>query len=343
MAQNGRKPTVLVTGGAGYIGSHTVLALLDAGYPTVVIDNLVTGFRWAVPKAATFVHGDIADQPLVSATIADHGISAVVHFAGSIVVPESVVDPLKYYRNNTAASRSLIDAAVTSGVPHFIFSSTAAVYGTPERLPVHEDDPKAPINPYGRSKLMTEMMLADVAAAHPLNYCVLRYFNVAGADPAGRSGQSTAAATHLIKVATEAALGKRDQVGVFGTDFDTEDGTGVRDYIHVSDLADAHVLALEALIANPAESYTFNCGYGHGYSVAQVLDSVDRVAQLTNRVAGTTIRRVMEPRRAGDPAALVADSAAIKRRLGWTPKHDDLDRIVRNAMDWEANLDARRG
>jgi UDP-glucose 4-epimerase len=326
---------VLVTGGAGYIGSHAVLALLDAGWPVVVIDNLVTGFRWAVPDAASFVEGDVGDETLVGKTIADHGIGAILHFAGSIVVPESVTDPLKYYRNNTANSRALLAAAVAGGVRHFIFSSTAATYGIPETVPVSEDMPKQPINPYGMSKLMTEAMLADVAAAHPINYCALRYFNVAGADPQGRSGQSTAGATHLIKVAVEAAIGKRDGVAVFGTDYATPDGTGVRDYIHVTDLAAAHVEALEALIAEPTRSHIMNCGYGRGFSVMEVLDAVDRITNLT-------IPRRIEPRRAGDPDALVADNSRILATLPWRPRFDDLDVIVAHALAWERSL-AERG
>src|ERR687894_720455 len=297
MTNDRSKPAVLVTGGAGYIGSHAVLALLDAGWPVVVIDNLVTGFRWAVPEGAVFAQGDIADQALVARLIEEHGIAAIIHFAGSIVVPESVENPLKYYENNTVKSRSLIESAVKGGVSHFIFSSTAATYGIPEKVPVTEDARTQPINPYGWSKLMTEQMLADTSLAHPLNFCALRYFNVAGADPRGRSGQSTAGATHLIKVAVEAALGKRDHVSVFGTDYATPDGTGVRDYIHVSDLAAAHVLALEALIAEPTRSLTMNCGYGRGFSVLEVLDAVERAA---NR----ELHRVMAPRRAGDPDAL---------------------------------------
>jgi UDP-glucose 4-epimerase len=323
--------TVLVTGGAGYIGSHAVLALLDSGWRVVVIDNLVTGFDWAVDKRAELVVASIEDEAAVRRAMREHQVGAVMHFAGSVVVPESVSDPLKYYRNNTAASRSLIESAVASGVKHFIFSSTAATYGIPEVVPVREDSPKLPINPYGMSKLMTEIMLRDVAAAHPLNYCALRYFNVAGADPQGRSGQSTAGATHLIKVAVEAATGKRDHVSVFGTDFATEDGTGVRDYIHVSDLAAAHVDALDLLVARPQESHTLNCGYGRGYSVLQVLDSVDRVTNLH-------IERRMEGRRAGDPDALVADNRAILAALPWRPKHDDLDGIVKDALAWERKL-----
>lgn len=328
------KPIVLVTGGAGYIGSHAVLALADAGYSVVVIDNLVTGFRWAVDPRATFVEGAIDDEALVADTLERFGIGAIMHFAGSIIVPESVENPLKYYRNNTAASRTLIDCAVAAGVKHFIFSSTAATYGQPEASPVAEDTPTRPINPYGRSKLMTEQMLADVAAAHPMNFCALRYFNVAGADPAGRTGQSTAGATHLIKVAVEAATGKRDSVAVFGTDYPTRDGTGIRDYIHVSDLAAAHLDALEALIADPARSHILNCGYGRGFSVIEVLDAVDQVTNMK-------IERRMEPRRAGDPPELIADNRAILATLPWRPKRDDLSLIIADALAWERKLAER--
>lgn len=327
---------VLVTGGAGYIGSHAVLALLDGGWDVTVIDNLTTGFRFAVPEGVTFYEGDIEDGTLLARIIAEQGIGAVMHFAGSIIVPESVENPLKYYHNNTAKSRALIESAVKGGVKHFIFSSTAATYGVPEVSPVNEDSPKLPINPYGMSKLMTEIMLADTAKAHPLNYCALRYFNVAGADPAARSGQSTAGATHLIKVAVEAVLGKRANVQVFGTDYDTPDGTGVRDYIHVSDLAAAHVLALEELIANPDQSLTMNCGYGRGFSVLEVLDAVDRV---TNR----RIERIMGPRRAGDPDSLISDNRRIKQTLPWQPQHADLDEIVAHALAWERKLSEIRG
>src|SRR6478609_8428898 len=327
---------VLVTGGAGYIGSHAVLALLDRGWPVAVIDNLTTGFRFAVPDGVPLYEGDIADADLLARIFAEQGIRAVMHFAGSVVVPESVENPLKYYHNNTAKSRALLEAAVAAGVPHFIFSSTAATYGMPKVSPVTEDSPTEPINPYGWSKLMTERMLADTSAAHPLNYCALRYFNVAGADPHGRSGQSTAGATHLIKVAVEAATGQRQSVTVFGTDYDTADGTGVRDYIHVSDLAAAHVLALEALIAQPSQSLTMNCGYGRGFSVLEVLDAVDRV---TNR----KIERVLAGRRAGDPGALISDPSRIKATLPWRPEHDSLDTIVAHAVQWERKLAARRG
>ena len=326
---------VLVSGGAGYIGSHAVLALQDAGWEPVVIDNLVTGFRWAVPSDVPFFEGDIEDGEQVARIIAECTIGAVLHFAGSVVVPESVENPLKYYHNNTVKSRALLDSVVSAGVRHFIFSSTAATYGIPDESPVREDMPTVPINPYGTSKLMTEYMLRDVAAAHDINYCALRYFNVAGADPRGRSGQSTTGATHLIKVAVEAALGKRATVAVFGTDYDTDDGTGVRDYIHVSDLATAHVAALNALIADPATSHTLNCGYGKGYSVLQVLDAVDRA---TNQ----TIVRDMQGRRAGDPDALISDNRAILGRLDWTPQYADLDLIVQHALAWERQLGERQ-
>jgi len=327
---------VLVTGGAGYIGSHAVLALLDAGYRVVVVDNLTTGFAWAVDPRAALVQGNIEDDDLVRATMRDHGVKAVMHFAGSIIVPESVAEPLKYYRNNTVASRALLESAVVCGVKHFIFSSTAATYGMPDRIPVAEGDPTIPINPYGTSKLMTEAMLRDVAAAHPINYCALRYFNVAGADPQQRTGQSTAGATHLIKIAVEAATGKRDHVSVFGTDYDTPDGTGVRDYIHVSDLAAAHVAALGLLIARPTESHTLNAGYGKGFSVLEVLDAVDRVTNMK-------LDRVVGPRRPGDAGALVADNRAILATLDWTPERADLDTIVGDALAWERVLGERQG
>ncbi|WP_425228979.1 UDP-glucose 4-epimerase GalE [Sphingomonas sp.] len=325
--------TILVTGGAGYIGSHAVLALLDAGREVVVVDNLVTGFAWAVDPRATLVEMNVAD-PRMSDLLRAHDIRAIMHFAGSVVVPESVSDPLKYYENNTAATRALLASAVAAGTPHFIFSSTAATYGTPDRVPVAEGDPTVPINPYGMSKLMTEAMLRDVAAAHPMNYAALRYFNVAGADPQGRSGQSTVGATHLIKIAVEAATGKRNAVGVFGTDFPTRDGTGVRDYIHVSDLAAAHVAAFDQLAAEPARSHTLNCGYGRGFSVLEVLDAVDRVTNLK-------LDRRLESRRAGDPAELIADNRAILATLPWRPERDDLDGIVRDALAWERRLGER--
>ena len=327
--------TVLVTGGAGYIGSHAVLALLDAGYRVVVVDNLTTGFDWLVDPRATLVQGDIEDDDLMRGAIRDNDVGAIMHFAGSIIVPESVSDPLKYYRNNTVASRAVLESAVVCGVKHFIFSSTAATYGTPEKVPVAEGDPTIPINPYGTSKLMTEAMLRDVAAAHPINYCALRYFNVAGADPQQRSGQSTVGATHLIKIAVEAALGKRASVGVYGTDYDTPDGTGVRDYIHVSDLAAAHVAALAVLIADPEKSHTLNAGYGRGFSVLEVLDAVDRVTNIK-------LDRKIEGRRAGDAGELIADNRAILSTLDWTPQRADLDLIVADAVAWERNLSERQ-
>ena len=325
---------VLVTGGAGYIGSHAVLALLDAGHRVIVIDNLTTGFAWAVDSRATLIQGNIEDDALVRGALSDHKVSAIMHFAGSIIVPESVIDPLKYYRNNTVASRALLESAVVCGVRHFIFSSTAATYGTPEKVPVSESDPTVPINPYGTSKLMTEAMLRDVAAAHPINYCALRYFNVAGAAPRGRTGQSTAGATHLIKIAVEAATGKRDSVGVFGTDYDTPDGTGVRDYIHVSDLAAAHVAALDLLVAEPARSHILNAGYGRGFSVLEVLDAVDRVTNMK-------LDRRVQGRRLGDAGELVADNSAILATLDWKPARDDLDLIVKDALAWERALQQR--
>ncbi|MCF8710090.1 UDP-glucose 4-epimerase GalE [Rhizorhapis sp. SPR117] len=330
------KPVILVTGGAGYIGSHAVLALRDAGYGVAVIDNLTTGFRWAVPDDVAFIQGDIEDQALVEKWIIDQGVRAIMHFAGSIIVPESVENPLKYYHNNSVKSRALIESAVRTDVRHFIFSSTAATYGIPEESPVSEDAPKQPINPYGMSKLMTEIMLQDVSNAHDFNFCALRYFNVAGADPLARTGQSTAGATHLIKVAVEAALGKRSHVSVFGTDYDTPDGTGVRDYIHVADLARAHVLALEALMADPATNHILNCGYGRGFSVLEVLDAVDRVTNMT-------IERRMGDRRAGDPDSLISDNRAIMARFPWKPEHADLDRIVSHAVAWERKLSEIRG
>ncbi len=325
--------TVLVTGGAGYIGSHMVLRLADAGEAVVVLDNLTTGFDWSVDPRATFVQGNAGDMELVGRVIAEHKIDAIVHFAGSIVVPESVAEPLKYYANNTATSRDLIEAAVKSGVKHFIFSSTAAVYGNAGLEPVAEESRLSPESPYGRSKLMTEMMLADVAAAHPLTYGVLRYFNVAGADPKRRSGQSSPTATHLIKVASQAALGQRPQVGIFGTDFPTPDGTGVRDYIHVSDLVEAHALLLNYLRSG-GKSATMNCGYGRGYSVRQVVDTV-------KAVSGVDFKVVEEPRRAGDPASIVAKAEKVRQVLGWQPAHEDLNEIVDAAMNWERYLATR--
>ena len=321
---------VLVTGGAGYIGSHMVLRLADAGEAVVVLDNLSTGFDWAIDHRASFVAGNAGDMVLVGELIDRHKISEIIHFAGSISVPESVADPLKYYANNTAASRSLIETAIRGGVKHMIFSSTAAVYGMLGLEPVSEDTQLAPMSPYGRSKLMTEMMLADVAAAHPLTYGVLRYFNVAGADPKQRAGQSSLTAGHLIKVSAQAALGQRDHVDIFGTDFPTPDGTGVRDYIHVSDLVEAHALLLEYL-RKGGRSTTLNCGYGQGYSVRQVIGMV-------REVSGVDFDVREAPRRAGDPAAIVARADKVREVLGWKPVHDDLRDIVTAAYQWERYL-----
>jgi UDP-glucose 4-epimerase len=325
------KVSVLVTGGAGYIGSHAVLALKDGGWPVAVVDNLSNGTREVVPDGVPFYEGDVADRALLRRIFDEQGIGAIMHFAGSIVVPESVEKPLLYYGNNTVATHSLISAAVDSGVKHILFSSTAATYGAPERVPIDEEDPKEPINPYGASKLMTERMLSDSSAAYPLNYGALRYFNVSGADPQLRSGQIGRGSTHLIKVAVEAAIGKRDHIDVFGDDYPTTDGTCIRDYVHVSDLADAHVLALERLIERPEENLVLNCGYGKGLSVLEVLDSVDRVADRP-------VRREMKPRRAGDPPALVASNRRLVETLDWTPRFADIDVIVTHALEWERKL-----
>ena len=323
--------SILVTGGAGYIGSHMVLELVDAGEKVVVLDNLSTGFRWAVSPKAALVVGDVADEDLVAMVVRKHNVDAIIHFAGSIVVPESVADPLGYYLNNTAKSRTLMATAVATGVKHFIFSSTAAVYGNPKENPVSEAALPAPMSPYGSSKLMTEIMLADTARAHDFRYVALRYFNVAGADPQGRSGQSTPRATHLIKVACETALGKRQSMEVFGTDYPTADGTCIRDYIHVKDLARAHVSALNHLRKGGA-SDIYNCGYSKGFSVHEVIAAV-------KKASGVDFDVKLSPRRAGDPAAIVAASAKIRSELGWTPEHDDLVRIVTQALAWEKNLD----
>ena len=325
--------TILVTGGAGYIGSHMVLELLDAGESVVVLDNLSTGFRWAVAPAATLIEGDFGDEELVADLLARFNVDAIIHFAAKIVVPESVADPLAYYENNTAKARTLLAQAVKAGVAHFIFSSTAAVYGEPKASPVIEDAPTAPINPYGRSKLMVEWMLADVAAAHKLTYTALRYFNVAGADPKGRSGQSTPNATHLIKVAVQAALGKRSGMDVFGTDYPTPDGSCLRDYIHVTDLVRAHMDALRRLRAGGG-SITCNVGYGRGYSVLEVIDTV-------KRVSGVDFDLRLSDRRAGDPASIVASNERIRRELRWEPRHDDLEEIVRQALNWERGLEKK--
>ncbi|MEM9104996.1 MAG: UDP-glucose 4-epimerase GalE [Pseudomonadota bacterium] len=326
--------TVLVTGGAGYIGSHMVWRLLDAGERVVVVDRLSTGFEWAVPAEANLTVCDIGDQERMEALLRENNVDAVFHFAGSIIVPESVTDPLSYYLNNTVNSRALMQACVNAGVANFIFSSTAAVYGTPREMdPVVETEPLSPESPYGTSKLMTEMMLKDVAAAHPLTYACLRYFNVAGADPDGRTGQSTLNATHLIKVATQAALGKRPFMQVFGTDYPTPDGTCIRDYIHVTDLVEAHYLALQHM-RETGQSLTVNCGYGHGQSVFQVVDTV-------KRISGTDFDVQLANRRAGDAVSIVANSDLARKTLGWSPRFDDLDEIVSHALHWEDTL-ARR-
>jgi UDP-glucose 4-epimerase len=325
------KVPVLVTGGAGYIGSHATLALKDSGWSVAVLDDLSNGVRRAVPDDVPFYEGSVADRTLVERIIAEQGIRAIMHFAGSIVVPESVENPLFYYANNTVASHALIGTAIGAGVEHILFSSTAAVYGAPEKVPVAEDDPKEPINPYGSSKLMTEWMLRDASAAHPFNYGALRYFNVAGADPQGRTGQQGKGSTHLIKVAVETAVGLRDEVAVYGTDYPTPDGTCIRDYIHVSDLAAAHVAALEWLIGHPRENLVMNCGYGRGLSVLEVLDAVDRAN-------GKPIKRIMEGRRAGDPPMLISANKRILDTLDWRPEYADIDRIVGDALAWERKL-----
>jgi UDP-glucose 4-epimerase len=321
--------TILVTGGAGYIGSHVLLQLLARGERVVVIDNLYTGFRQAV-RDAPLVVGDIGDRELLARVLREHDVDTVMHFAAHTIVPESVRDPLKYYRNNSCATRSLLETCAQHGVRSLVFSSTAAVYGIPAGGIAAEDSPPAPINPYGSSKLMSEWMLRDLAAASDLQYVSLRYFNVAGSDPQGRIGQATRAATLLIKVACEAAVGKRDHVSIFGTDYDTPDGTGVRDYIHVEDLARAHLDALDHLRGG-AGSLVLNCGYGHGYSVRQVLESVQRLA-------GTTLQIREQPRRAGDPPVLIAHAQRIRSALGWTPRLDNLDAIVDSSLRWERKL-----
>jgi UDP-glucose 4-epimerase len=325
--------TVLITGGAGYIGSHMVRELADSGERAVVLDNLSTGFDWAVAKGTPLIVGDVGDQALVSRIVREHEVDAIIHFAGSIVVPDSVRDPLSYYRNNTVNSRALIECAVTGGVRHFIFSSTAAVYGDPAEVPVKEDAPTQPISPYGWSKLMTETMLRDTGRAHGLQHVILRYFNVAGADPQHRTGQSSKAATHLIKVAVETVLGTRPKLDVYGTDYPTPDGTCVRDYIHVSDLARAHSDALRYLRSG-APSLTLNCGYGHGFSVLEVIEAV-------KRVSGVDFKVETAPRRAGDSARIVAASAQVRAMLGWQPRYDDLATIVGHALAWERMLMAR--
>jgi UDP-glucose 4-epimerase len=321
--------TILVTGGAGYIGSHTVQQLLARGESVVVLDNLSTGFRQSV-QGVQLVAGDVGDAALVGNLLQQHGIRTVIHFAAQTIVPESVADPLKYYGNNTCQTRNLLAACAAHGVRNFVFSSTAAVYGIPASGVTAEDSPLAPINPYGTSKLMSEWMLRDLAAASALRFVALRYFNVAGSDPQGRIGQSTRQATLLVKVACEVCVGRRDAVSIFGTDYPTHDGTGVRDYIHVVDLADAHLLAVDYLRGG-GTSETLNCGYGHGYSVREVLDSVQRIG-------GTPLRVIEGPRRAGDPPSLVAESLRIRKVLGWTPQLDDLDGIVASSLNWERKL-----
>jgi UDP-glucose 4-epimerase len=323
------KPSILVTGGAGYIGSHVVRQLGESGEQVVVLDNLSTGFSDAVLHGELIV-GDTGDKELVSRILKDHNVESVMHFAAHTIVPESVSDPLKYYGNNTCSSRNLLQCCAETGVKHFIFSSTAATYGIPDEMPATEDTPTSPINPYGLSKLMTEWMLRDLSAASDVRHIALRYFNVAGSDPAGRIGQSTKKATLLIKVACEHAVGKRDKVCIFGTDYPTADGTGIRDYIHVEDLASAHLSALRYL-RNGGQSQTLNCGYGHGYSVREVLESVARVA-------GHALNIAEEPRRAGDPPSLVAGVEKIHQVLDWKPQHDDLDFIVQSSLNWEKKL-----
>jgi UDP-glucose 4-epimerase len=324
---------ILVTGGAGYIGSHMVHALIDQGERVVVLDNLSTGFRWAIPGQVPLIEGDTGDEALTRSLMAEHGVTAIIHFAASIVVPDSVSNPLGYYRNNTANSRSLLESAVKSGVRHFIFSSTAAVYGNPAVVPVAEDAPLAPMSPYGASKMMTEMMLRDVSAAHGLKHVILRYFNVAGADPQLRTGQSTRGATHLIKVAVEAALGLRPKMDVYGTDYPTPDGTCIRDYIHVSDLVRAHSDALRYLRGG-GTSTTLNCGYGRGFSVLEVIETV-------KQVSGVDFRVELSAPRPGDPARIVAASDRARAVVGWQPQLDDLATIVTHALAWERKLQQR--
>lgn len=321
---------VLVTGGAGYIGSHMVWELIDAGEDVVVVDNLSTGFEWAVAPEATFYRGDVADRRLIRRIIRDHAVDAIIHFAGSVVVPESIARPLAYYENNTCKSRALIEQAIAGGVSHFIFSSTAAIYAAGGSEPIDEEALVAPQTPYGMSKLMVEQMLRDVSVAYPLDYAILRYFNVAGADPRGRTGQSTAGATHLIKVVCEAARGGRERVQVYGTDYDTPDGTGVRDYIHVSDLVLAHRLALKRL-RNGGGSLVANCGYGRGYSVRAVIDSA-------KKLSGRDFAVHFAPRRPGDLASVIANAGRARKELLWTPRFDAIDEIIETSLAWEERL-----
>jgi UDP-glucose 4-epimerase len=327
--------TVLVTGGAGYIGSHMVLALAEAGESVVVIDNLSTGFSAFLPEGVPLFIGDAADENLVEGVIATHGVKSIVHFAGSVVVPDSMRDPLAYYRNNTMATRSLLNAAVKCGVNSLIFSSTAAVYGNPDQVPVPEDAPTRPLSPYGSSKLMTEIMLHDVASAHGMNYVVLRYFKVAGADPLARTGPATVGATHLLKVAVETATGQRAKIDVFGTDYPTPDGSCIRDFIHVSDLAQAHRAALSYLRGGGA-SATLNCGYGRGYSVLETIEAV-------RRVSGRNFAVQYAPRRPGDIVTVIADTGRIRRTLDWTPQYDNLETIAAHALAWEEKRIRERG
>lgn len=322
--------TVLVTGGAGYIGSHMVLALAEAGESVVVVDNLSTGFSTSLPEGVPLFIGDAADENLVEGVIAAHGVESIVHFAGSVVVPESMRDPLAYYRNNTMTTRNLLNTAVKCGVDRFVFSSTAAVYGNPQRVPVTEDAPTRPLSPYGTSKLMTEIMLHDVAAAHGMNYVVLRYFNVAGADPDARIGLATLGATHLLKIAVEAATGQRAKIDIFGTDYPTPDGSCIRDFIHVSDLAQAHRAALSYLRGG-GRSTTLNCGYGRGYSVLETIEAV-------RRVSGRNFAVQTAARRPGDIMTMVADTTRIAATLDWTPQYTDLETIAAHALAWEEKL-----
>src|SRR5947209_7545111 len=327
--------TVLVTGGAGYIGSHMVHALADAGESVVVVDNLSTGFSAFLPEGVPLFIGDAGDENLVESVIARHSVEAIIHFAGSVVVPDSMRNPLGYYRNNTMTTRSLLNTAVKCGVNRFIFSSTAAVYGNPDQMPVPENAPTRPLSPYGSSKLMTEIMLHDVASAHDMRYAVLRYFNVAGADPEGRIGLATLGARHLLKIAMEAATGQRAKVDVFGTDYPTPDGSCIRDFIHVSDLAQAHRAALSYL-RDGGPSVTLNCGYGRGYSVLETIEAVRRVANRNFAVQ-------YAPRRPGDIMTMVADTSRIRSTLDWTPRYDDLETIATHALSWEEKLFRDRG
>lgn len=322
--------TVLVTGGAGYIGSHFVFALAEAGESVVVIDNLSTGFSNFVPGGVPLIVGDAGDESLVESVINDYRVESIVHFAGSVVVPDSMRDPLGYYRNNTMTTRSLLNAAVKSGVSRFIFSSTAAVYGNPEQVPVPETAPTRPLSPYGSSKLMTEIMLHDVAAAHGMSYAVLRYFNVAGADPLARIGLATLGATHLLKIAVEAATGQRAKIDVFGTDYPTPDGSCIRDFIHVADLAQAHGAALSYL-RDGGRSVTLNCGYGRGYSVLETIEAV-------RRVSGRNFAIQYAPRRPGDIMTMVADTIRMRATLNFTPQYEDLETIAAHALAWEEKL-----